>query len=856
MEKIMTNFEVQDFLKAFEVDSETFILEEGKEKSELEKVAEARGMKIKGSRDLAIFKTIYAFTDKANANGAILPRKDLLRVLPQIIGKPININHNRRFIVGHYIDYKYRQKDHQVIAYGVFYKSAFMKEWTEAQALFKKKKLSSSFEIWSPGDKREDVGKGKYKLHQMEIAGGALIYEDKDNEPAFKDAKVLSLAKKEPELVYASKYNENEIITSDKDYFKDSVRENWEKMKEERRKQEEQKPKDVTCSNCEHKMQYSPLMKEPYLKCTKCLAVINKEGAMVYPPQIIDFKVACPNCNVQNWLLMSKEEKGAKVKCLGCEKDFNIMFEFLKSKDAIEKVGFVYTGTARCIQCGRSIPFTCLSTQDKKEIKCERCNISFTHEIKKDVSKKVSKIEEIVEKPKEEPKSEEKEEKKVEEKKVEEKVEKKEEVKVEPKEKEKEEVKAEEPKKEEPKVEEKKEEPKPKAEETPKEEKPKEETPIEETPKEEIEKKEKSSEGGDKTDATLSKDLGESEKVAKESSQEKMEKEEIKKDDVVKEKIVEAKEQPEVKETPTDDKVESKTEDAPKTEETVTETKTEPVPEAELTVNEEKAPESRFEYILEEAEEDLEESQNFNCSCVECGHKITTEEHCSTLKCPKCGGQMRRAERPGNGKPEEKSERLTYQQRKALPDRMFAVIVKVKDKRTGKMRKVRMYPINDKAHVRNALARLGQPRPKATLKKLGVSIEAVRARILRRARQLKMTSLLKRYKSAMKNLADKYIELKKRFDKETAFYKDNAKKVLLRREELGEEFSVDLTDEDIVNDEKFEHAKLIKENALLKAEKEKEKEDLIVGDKTNEKDNEYYAENKKKIDAKAFGKRK
>lgn len=41
--------------------------------------------------------------------------------------------------------------------------------------------------------------------------------------------------------------------------------------------------------------------------------------------------------------------------------------------------------------------------------------------------------------------------------------------------------------------------------------------------------------------------------------------------------------------------------------------------------------------------------QKFNCECIECGYKIQSEKHCKDLKCIKCGGQMRRAERPGPG---------------------------------------------------------------------------------------------------------------------------------------------------------------------------------------------------------------
>jgi len=39
----------------------------------------------------------------------------------------------------------------------------------------------------------------------------------------------------------------------------------------------------------------------------------------------------------------------------------------------------------------------------------------------------------------------------------------------------------------------------------------------------------------------------------------------------------------------------------------------------------------------------------FACECIECGHKLDSEKHCKDIKCPKCGAQMRRAERPGPG---------------------------------------------------------------------------------------------------------------------------------------------------------------------------------------------------------------
>ena len=41
---------------------------------------------------------------------------------------------------------------------------------------------------------------------------------------------------------------------------------------------------------------------------------------------------------------------------------------------------------------------------------------------------------------------------------------------------------------------------------------------------------------------------------------------------------------------------------------------------------------------------------NFQCECLKCGHTMASQGHCADIKCPECGGEMRRAERPGPGK--------------------------------------------------------------------------------------------------------------------------------------------------------------------------------------------------------------
>lgn len=53
--------------------------------------------------------------------------------------------------------------------------------------------------------------------------------------------------------------------------------------------------------------------------------------------------------------------------------------------------------------------------------------------------------------------------------------------------------------------------------------------------------------------------------------------------------------------------------------------------------------------ITGEPENDEIEKGKYNCECIDCGYKMSSDKHCNDLKCPECGGQMRRAERPGPG---------------------------------------------------------------------------------------------------------------------------------------------------------------------------------------------------------------
>jgi len=385
----LTNIQVQAFLKDFADNSEIEILEESKKKSELEQIAKARGIQLKGSKDLAGFKTIYTFANKANKNRARLPKKALLKALPSMIGKPVDIDHNRRYVIGHYIDYKYVQKDDMVVAYGVFYKSNFGEEWEEAKKLFKGKKLSTSYEIWCPKEKRRARKDGTYELLEQEIAGGALLYKE---EPAFEDAKVLELAKKqmgdrEEDLVYA-KYNKDDLILCDSDKCEFAKKETATEVKQPEAKAI---PK-IKCSNCGEEFESGM---DTNIKCPKCFAILNKSGQMIYPPQIKDFRLLCPSCKVRNWLILSKKEDKAKIRCMNCAKEYELTFATEKTKKVSEDFTFLYTGKVSCIQCGNPIYISGLSSIKERTVTCKKCGLSFSYNTADEKYKKISGITEL-----------------------------------------------------------------------------------------------------------------------------------------------------------------------------------------------------------------------------------------------------------------------------------------------------------------------------------------------------------------------------------------------------------------------------------------------------------------------------
>lgn len=409
MNEKITSTNIKAFLKDHLENSEIILLEEGKEKNDIMDVAKAKGYILKDSTDLAGFKTIFTFANKANANNARLPKEKLLKALPGIIGKPVDIDHIRNYVVGHYIDYRYVAKEDMVVAYGVFYKSNFGEEWAKAQELFKAKKLGTSYEVWCPKNKRKTLPDGTYELTSIEIAGGGLMFKEK---PAFADALVLEVAKKtienqHEEMVFASEkksYDSTEILTSADQVVGQPVSTQLpagEKVADAVVSPAPQVVANnmVKCSNCSKSFEdIGDAASKNEVKCPECFAILDKSGQMKYPPQIINFSLRCPGCSSSNWKLLKDSPETASLKCMSCAKNYKVDFAKANLDPLLTKIAFVYMGSVSCHQCGSNIPFSTINKAATKNLACTKCGLKFAVDVTKmDKNRSISNVNQVME---------------------------------------------------------------------------------------------------------------------------------------------------------------------------------------------------------------------------------------------------------------------------------------------------------------------------------------------------------------------------------------------------------------------------------------------------------------------------
>lgn len=212
--------ELNDFLREFTYGSEFRVLDIAKDKDELKEVAKKTGL-VLPSPDIAIFKSKYAFTDVKNLNGCRLPKEEVAKSLETLVHKPIDIDHLRKSVIGHYL-YAELVED-TIFAYGAIYKKNFEQEFVEIEDLMNKGMLKTSFEAWG---NKEFYDTASYDLTDIIWAGGGLLV---NTDPAFPGAsvtemasqRVLELAKimEPPKSFVRSQEKEIVITEKEKKYF-------------------------------------------------------------------------------------------------------------------------------------------------------------------------------------------------------------------------------------------------------------------------------------------------------------------------------------------------------------------------------------------------------------------------------------------------------------------------------------------------------------------------------------------------------------------------------------------------------------------------------------------------------------
>lgn len=426
----ITNTQIKDFLKDFDTRAHTEVLESGKEKEEIIAIAKAKmGIDLRDNFDLAGFKTIYTFENVANGNGGRVPKDLLLKALPTLIGKAVDINHNRQYVVGYYIDYRYVEKDGTAIAYGIFFKGNFGTEWAEAKRLLKENKLGSSHEIWCPKKHRKMLSDGTYEMQHVEFAGGALIYRNQDDpakpgrkmQTAYQGCDVLEVAMKhmdnsDRDLLFASlghkvkSYNQEELIVAndaqefvkrteqeiqekvDSGFHKvdqvEAVKENLEIVGDVIENTQEPEVSDipkVTCGNCQNSFETNEVGE---LDCPECKAIIDRTGNVLFPPQKFDFRFQDPEDGSINWRLLERTELMAKVKNQDSGRVYDLSFiKDQPNDELVQRLNFIYIGTASCPQCGHSQVISAPSKVDKLNLKCPSCQLTYHKNIAKSPKK-------------------------------------------------------------------------------------------------------------------------------------------------------------------------------------------------------------------------------------------------------------------------------------------------------------------------------------------------------------------------------------------------------------------------------------------------------------------------------------
>jgi hypothetical protein len=163
------------------------------------------------STHTALFQSIYAPINEANANGVRLARKAVEESLPKIIGSQCNLEHmGYGWIVGIILDSWINDNDEIEIIYS-FAKNIYKDEYTAALEAMSNGDLAVSFELMAETDSQEKLADSTILLHEIDFQGVGMLIT---HPPAYEKAKTYAFASaiknriaesENKELVFASK---------------------------------------------------------------------------------------------------------------------------------------------------------------------------------------------------------------------------------------------------------------------------------------------------------------------------------------------------------------------------------------------------------------------------------------------------------------------------------------------------------------------------------------------------------------------------------------------------------------------------------------------------------------------------
>jgi len=392
--------ELENFLMEMQENSEVLFLETAEERSEILQIAKAKGIVLEDSVDLAIFKASYCWADKANNNKEILPSVEILRKLPTLIAKPVNIDHVRRYVCGAVIEFRYIEKEKKVIIWGTFYKKIFNTEWAKVQEMFKKKTLKVSYEVWHNKKDVKNLANGNYIIEKFQFAGCAILLNlDGNTIAASPDALVLEVAKQHydtllmSDLAVASlntSFLKDNTLMCDKCKGEGGCNEVCKSMLFAQADQQlgativpppivpptPEGPIKIICAHCGSNFESIFIQGSTSpIKCPNCLSIVDKAGKVLLPAQKIDFDFSCANCRGSNWLILKNATLEATLKCQSCAKEYDVKFKDQTPNELLKRLKFLRQGTVRCLACNMENPYAISSDMDKIEVKCAKCGL-------------------------------------------------------------------------------------------------------------------------------------------------------------------------------------------------------------------------------------------------------------------------------------------------------------------------------------------------------------------------------------------------------------------------------------------------------------------------------------------------